>query len=197
MQARLTVKACNPASSFIKPRLATDAKRFLRLKATVPSGTRTCHQPGPRSCQIFESFHSPQKQINYHQTSKRYLRLAPTKISGSPPYNDLTYYTWGTPNGLKPAIVLEELGLKYKCEAVNIMKNTNKEPWYLEINPNGRIPALTDGSMRVFESAAIMLYLAETYDPDLTLTYKHGSPEYWEMSESNHLLLHISYCLNA
>jgi glutathione S-transferase len=44
----------------------------------------------------------------------------------APPYNDLTYYTFGTPNGLKPAIVLEELGLKYKCEAVSIMNNVQK-----------------------------------------------------------------------
>jgi glutathione S-transferase len=44
----------------------------------------------------------------------------------APPYNDLTYYTYTTPNGLKPAIVLEELGLKYKCEAISIMQNTQK-----------------------------------------------------------------------
>jgi glutathione S-transferase len=53
------------------------------------------------------------------------------------PPNKLTYYTFGTPNGLKPAIVLEELGLQYKCEVVDISKNTQKEQWYIEINPNG------------------------------------------------------------
>ena len=45
---------------------------------------------------------------------------------GSPPFNDLTYYSFSTPNGLKPAIVLHELGLKYKGETVNISKNTQK-----------------------------------------------------------------------
>lgn len=44
----------------------------------------------------------------------------------SPPYNDLTYYTFHTPNGLKPAIVLEELGLKYKCEKIDVTQNTQK-----------------------------------------------------------------------
>jgi hypothetical protein len=44
----------------------------------------------------------------------------------APPYNDLTYYTFGTPNGLKPAIVLEELGLSYKKEVVDITKDVQK-----------------------------------------------------------------------
>lgn len=61
------------------------------------------------------------------------------KMSGSPPFHNLTYYTFGTPNGLKPAIVLEELGLQYKVEKVDISKNTQKEQWFLDINPNGRI----------------------------------------------------------
>jgi len=97
------------------------------------------------------------------------------------PFNDLTYYTFGTPNGLKPAIVLEELGLKYKCETVDITKNTQKEDWYLAINPNGRIPALKDGDMRVFESGAIMLYLADHYDREDNFTYKNTTAEYYEM----------------
>ena len=103
------------------------------------------------------------------------------KNMSSPPFNDLTYYTFGTPNGLKPAIVLEELGLTYKCEKVDISKNTQKEEWFLEINPNGRIPALKDGDMRVFESGAIMLYLADCYDKNKTLTYEHGSALYYEL----------------
>jgi glutathione S-transferase len=44
----------------------------------------------------------------------------------APPYNKLSYYCFGTPNGLKPAIVLEELGLKYEVHEVNITKNTQK-----------------------------------------------------------------------
>jgi len=102
-------------------------------------------------------------------------------MSEAPPYNKLTYYTFGTPNGLKPAIVLEELGLKYEAVEVPIMKNTQKEDWYLKINPNGRIPALKDGDMRVFESGAIMLYLADLYDKENKFTYEYGSADYYEM----------------
>jgi glutathione S-transferase len=102
-------------------------------------------------------------------------------MSGNPPYHNLTYYTFGTPNGLKPAIVLEELGLQYKVETVDITKNTQKEDWFLAINPNGRIPALKDGGLRVFETGAIMLYLTDHYDPDHKLAYPHGSAEYYEM----------------
>lgn len=101
--------------------------------------------------------------------------------ASGPPFNNLTYYTFRTPNGLKPAIVLEELGLEYKVVPINIMNNTQKEEWYLAINPNGRIPALKDGDMRVFESGAIMLYLADHYDTSETITYKHGTPLYYEM----------------
>jgi hypothetical protein len=64
-------------------------------------------------------------------------RAFPQLTSKMAPPNKLTYYTFGTPNGLKPAIVLEELGLQYKCEVVDISKNTQKEQWYIEINPNG------------------------------------------------------------
>lgn len=114
---------------------------------------------------------------------QRGLRLdAPfnSRMSGSPPYHNLTYYTFGTPNGLKPAILLEELGLQYKVETVDISKNTQKEDWYLAINPNGRIPALKDGGLRIFESGAILLYLTDHYDPDRKFSYPHGTPEYYE-----------------
>lgn len=79
-------------------------------------------------------------------------------MATSPPFNKLVYYTGRTPNGLKPALLLEELGLQYKVESIDIMKNIQKEEWFLKINPNGRIPALMDGDMRVFESGAIMMY---------------------------------------
>lgn len=52
--------------------------------------------------------------------------------------------------------------------------------WFLKINPNGRIPALTDGSQRVFESGSIMLYLADKYDTDRKISYAPGTPEYIE-----------------
>lgn len=66
-------------------------------------------------------------------------------------------------------------------------KNTQKEPWFLEINPNGRIPALTDTfedgkTIRLFESASIMQYLVDRYDKDHKISYPYGSREYWEVN---------------
>ncbi|KAL6826175.1 glutathione S-transferase GstA [Trichoderma camerunense] len=53
-------------------------------------------------------------------------------------------YTDSTPNGIKISMALEELGLPYEVEHIDITTNRQKEPWFLEINPNGRIPAITD-----------------------------------------------------
>jgi GSH-dependent disulfide-bond oxidoreductase len=73
-------------------------------------------------------------------------------------------YTAPTPNGWKASIVLEELALPYEVHTVNLMANEQKQPDFLKINPNGRIPAIVDreaGNFAVFESGAIMIYLAE------------------------------------
>jgi glutathione S-transferase len=73
-------------------------------------------------------------------------------------------YTAPTPNGWKASVTLEELGLLYETHAVNLAKNEQKEPWFLAINPNGRIPAILDrdlGGLAVFESGAVMIHLAE------------------------------------
>lgn len=88
---------------------------------------------------------------------------------------NLTLYTAGTPNGWKPSITLEELGLQYKVVTLDISKNETKEPWFLEICPNGRIPALVDheeGEFKVWESGAIMWYLAEKYGGLLPKDFK-------------------------
>ena len=53
-------------------------------------------------------------------------------------------YTWGTPNGRKVSIALEEMGLEYKTHAVNITKDEQFEPSFLEISPNNKIPAIVD-----------------------------------------------------
>ncbi|CEL04911.1 hypothetical protein ASPCAL06035 [Aspergillus calidoustus] len=92
----------------------------------------------------------------------------------------LTLYSWPTPNGIKASITLEELGIPYRVEPINISTNIQKEEWYLKINPNGRIPALLDGDQRVFESGAIMLYLADRYDQERKISYAPGTPEYVE-----------------
>ena len=76
----------------------------------------------------------------------------------------ITLYTAGTPNGHKISIMLEEIGLDYAVVALNLHESEQRENWFLEINPNGRIPAIVDHSnddLNVFESGAILLYLAE------------------------------------
>jgi GST-like protein len=73
-------------------------------------------------------------------------------------------YTAATPNGHKVSIVLEELGLPYRVHALSFDKKEQKSEEFLKINPNGRIPAIVDranGDFAVFESGAILVYLAE------------------------------------
>ena len=70
-------------------------------------------------------------------------------------------YTAPTPNGWKASVTLEELELPYETHPINMMENEQKEPWFLKINPNGRIPAIVDDGVPVFESGAIMIHLAE------------------------------------
>lgn len=73
-------------------------------------------------------------------------------------------YTAATPNGHKVSIALEEMGLSYTLKVLELSKNEQKEPWFLAINPNGRIPAIVDhgaDDLAVFESGAILVYLAE------------------------------------
>ena len=79
-------------------------------------------------------------------------------------------YTWVTPNGKKVSIMLEELGMPYEVHAVNLGQGDQFKPEYLAINPNNKIPAIIDPdgpggqSFTLFESGAILLYLAEKSD---------------------------------
>jgi len=77
-------------------------------------------------------------------------------------------YTDSTPNGWKASITLEELQVPYEVHHVDIRANTQKEDWFLKMNPNGRIPVIVDtdtdaDDFTVFESGAIMIYLAEKF----------------------------------
>jgi GSH-dependent disulfide-bond oxidoreductase len=71
-------------------------------------------------------------------------------------------YTWGTPNGVKISVALEEMGLPYAVHPVNIMKDEQFAPDFLRISPNNKIPAIVDGDtgQTVFESGAILIFLA-------------------------------------
>ena len=69
-------------------------------------------------------------------------------------------YTWSTPNGVKISIGLEEFGLDYEVVTVDIGKGEQFESEFLAISPNNRIPAIVDGDVALFESGAILLYLA-------------------------------------
>jgi GST-like protein len=73
-------------------------------------------------------------------------------------------YTAPTPNGWKASVALEELGLPYEVHIVNLLAGDQKQPEYVRLNPNGRIPTIVDrdaGNFAVFESGAILTYLAE------------------------------------
>lgn len=80
----------------------------------------------------------------------------------------LTLHTWTTPNGKKVPILLEELGIPYEIRFVDIGKDEQFRPDFLAISPNNKIPALVDpeadgGPLSIFESGAIMTYLADKH----------------------------------
>jgi GSH-dependent disulfide-bond oxidoreductase len=91
-------------------------------------------------------------------------------------------YTWATPNGRKVSVMLEEVALPYETIKVDITKGDQFKPEYLTVNPNAKIPAIVDregptgGRLAVWESGAILTYLAEktgqllSDDPALRLT---------------------------
>jgi GSH-dependent disulfide-bond oxidoreductase len=73
----------------------------------------------------------------------------------------ITLYTAATPNGWKISIALEEMELPYEVRVIDFAHKEQKADWYLKLNPNGRIPTLVDDDFAVFESGAILIYLAE------------------------------------
>lgn len=107
----------------------------------------------------------------------------------------LHLYTMVTPNGVVPSIYLEELKraypdststFDYDATKIDISTNVQKEDWFIKLNPNGRIPVLIDQSRNnfpVFETSAILLYLAQHYDPEHKFSFSpKGEPnEYSDM----------------
>jgi len=103
---------------------------------------------------------------------------SPDRPTGLIAKSGIELLTFGTPNGHKVSIILEELkaayGKDYTFQSINIMQNIQKEPWFTKISPNGRIPAIVDhdrNSFPVFEGAAILFYLTRFYDPDFKFSF--------------------------
>ena len=89
-------------------------------------------------------------------------------------------YTAPTPNGWKASIMLEELGLPYNVRPIRLQEGEQKEAWFLRLNPNGRIPVIVDrdeGDFPVFESGAILIYLAEKTGSPLLPTERRRRSE--------------------
>lgn len=70
-------------------------------------------------------------------------------------------YTWGTPNGQKASIMLEETGLEYSVHPVDIGEGEQFEAEFVAVSPNSKIPAIVDDGVAIFESGAILIHLAE------------------------------------
>ena len=96
----------------------------------------------------------------------------------------LHFYYNATPNPMKIALLLEELGLPFEAHPVDTRKGEQFAPAFLRINPNGKVPALVDGETVVFDSNAILLYLADKtqqFTPPIADAAQRGSMLSWLM----------------
>ena len=97
----------------------------------------------------------------------------------------LKLYSLETPNGQKITLYLKLLGIDYTLRRLDIGTNIQKEPWFIAINPNGRIPTLSDVDAQgkqtiLFETGAILLYLGEKYDKQRKYYYSLNDEHYWD-----------------
>lgn len=89
------------------------------------------------------------------------------------------YGHWGAPNPWKVATILEELSIPYDLKLIEF--SDVKEPNFVKINPNGRLPAIVDpnnGNITLFESGAIILYLIENYDKNGLVSFAAGPEKF-------------------
>ncbi|HXJ32865.1 MAG TPA: glutathione S-transferase N-terminal domain-containing protein [Candidatus Eisenbacteria bacterium] len=114
-------------------------------------------------------------------------------------------YTWTTPNGRKISIMLEETGLPYKVVPVNLGALEQQRPEFLALNPNGKIPAIVDhdapgGPLTIFESGAILVYLAEKTKRFLpTEVRAHAATMQWlmfQMSQVGPMIGQVGHFVN-
>ncbi|KAH9907479.1 glutathione S-transferase II [Xylariomycetidae sp. FL2044] len=172
-------------SRYIKKSPASCALRSIILTAS--------HSPRVHCAQYSSLSPAPKYRAAFSSSA-----LRPTKHTPPPEQDDemaeptgliaksgIELLTFGTPNGYKISILLEELkaayGKDYTYQSINIMKNTQKEPWYTAVCPNGRIPAIVDhdrGGFAVFEGLAILGYLTRHYDPEHRLSFPVDSDDY-------------------
>lgn len=93
----------------------------------------------------------------------------------------LKFYFHPTPNPIKAALLLEELELPYELIAVDTLKGEQHVPAFLEINPNGKVPALVDDDTRIFDSHAILLHLADKHGKFIAPSAQRGEMLSWLM----------------
>ena len=112
-------------------------------------------------------------------------------------------YTWTTPNGRKPAIMLEECGLQYSVHPVNIRDGEQFKPEFVKICPNSKIPAIVDheAGVSIFESGAILVHLAEKTGK-LLPSKNPGRAKvlewlFWQMANVGPMLGQANHFINA
>jgi GST-like protein len=114
-------------------------------------------------------------------------------------------YYWPTPNGWKISIMLEECELPYELKLININKGEQFEPAFLAISPNNRMPAIVDheaegGPISIFESGAILTYLAEKtgcfMPADERGRYEVAQWLYWQVGNLGPIMGQVSHFLN-
>ncbi len=112
-----------------------------------------------------------------------------------------TVYTWTTPNGRKPLILLEELELPYEVAPVDLREHQQFAAEFLAISPNNKISALKDGSLTLFESGAILTYLAEKHGrflaPEGADRYRTLQWLYWQVGGLGPMLGQLGFFSKA
>ncbi len=109
-------------------------------------------------------------------------------------------YSWPQSSGTRIAWALEELGVAYEYMQLDAGKNEHRAPAYLAINPHGKVPALVDGDVKLFESGAILIHLGERYGVGKKLWPAGGQPRadaiawtVWSMTELGPHMMQYAY----